>query len=133
MSFGPYRSPDAGEDSSGNLVDLERARAQFRPPDPAASHGQSAATGGGNNSPPPRGPSAAERKLAARRRNESVKLVSSGLSGLGIGLVSIGFVQPLLKDAVLLIRESHWGWVGIGLALHAFSHFIIHTELQRED
>lgn len=128
MASGTYRRPDADGEPKSNLVDIAEARAQYRPPDPAAEPPR---TGGGSG--PPRRPSAAERKLAARRRNESVKLISSGLSGLGIGLVSIGFVQPLLKDAVLLIRESHWGWVGLGVALHAFSHFIIHTELQRED
>lgn len=131
MAGEPYKRPENESGKSADVVEMSDFGRQYQPPPNAAS--KEPAFGGGDDPPPPRRPTATERKFAARKRNEQVKLFASGLSSLAFGLVSISFVQPILKDAVLLVKEPHWGWWATATGLHLFAHFILRTELVRED
>ncbi|MCJ2039845.1 hypothetical protein MKK55_12975 [Methylobacterium sp. J-059] len=111
---------------------MENLRPKYRPP--AAATDQTSTGGTEPPAPPPPPPiSPSDRKLAARRFNESLKLVTSGLSGLGLGLCSVAFLQPLLTDPALFVKTNRPVWYLIGLGLHVVGHLIVHFELRKEE
>lgn len=73
------------------------------------------------------------RKFKAKRLNEHVKSAYSLANTLAAAIIGGAYILPEIKGEHLPQELDRPTWVGVGLAIFAFGHFIIWFGYQKED
>ena len=80
----------------------------------------------------PPDPVASERKLKAKRQNERVKLLSSTLNALALGVMGAGIIVPGISAPAVLLEPVRLIWFLAAALLHCGAHIVFQL-LKSED
>ena len=72
------------------------------------------------------------RKLAAKRTNERLKLLTSAMNTLAVGIVAAAMIVPGINSVSALLEPHRFAWLSTALTLHVSALFALRW-LKSED
>lgn len=65
------------------------------------------------------------RKLAARRTNKRLRLLTSAMNTLAVGIVGAAMIVPGINSAAALLELHRFAWLATALTLHVSAVFVL--------